>query len=204
MEYKYNVLKRVRQLEEKKGIKYAKTDGRLYVTLKFLYTIIFAYTLIINFLAAAGPAVRLLVNQYTKNNVDNVRNLIVTIIVASVFLIVGRFIIRFREQIWANITFMAVNLLSCVFLLFTFAKELKDGIGFLGYNFSFYWRHAVPLLLLAVLAVWLTVIAVRANIKTDKQYKKVIENIYAQYTLLAENEKLSEEKWEEFLENYNC
>ena len=50
VEYKYNVLKRVRQVEEKNGIIYAKTDGRLYKTLKVLYTVVFAYTLAVNLL----------------------------------------------------------------------------------------------------------------------------------------------------------
>lgn len=200
MDYKYNVLKRVRQIEEKNGIKYAKTDGRLYVTLKVLYTIIFAYTLAINFLFILSN----FIVYYGSENFNYVKVPLVTVTTATVLLIAAFIIMRFKNKVWANYVSGITNILVAVFLVLTFANIMKDSLGLFGYVFSFYWRHAVPLLLLVILAVWLTVIAIRANVKTDKQYKKVIENIYAQYNLSAENEQLSEEQWEEFLENYNC
>ena len=33
-----NVLRRVRMVEEKNGIRYAKTDGKLYLALRIIYT----------------------------------------------------------------------------------------------------------------------------------------------------------------------
>ena len=39
MKLQQNILNRVRQVEEKRGIVYAKTDGKLYKTLKVFYII---------------------------------------------------------------------------------------------------------------------------------------------------------------------
>ena len=200
MDYKYNVLKRVRQVEEKNGIKYAKTDGKLYGTLKVLYTIIFAYTLAINSLFILSN----FIVYYGNENFNSVKVSLVTVTIATLLLIAAFVIMRFKNKVWANYASGITNLLVAVLLVLTFANLMQDSLGLFGYVYSFYWRHAVPLLLIAVFAVWLSVIAIRANIKTDKQYKKVMENIYAQYNLSAENEQLSEEQWEEFLENYNC
>ena len=50
MKMQESVLRRVRAVEEKNGIKYAKTDGKLYKTLRVFYIIIFAYTMVINLL----------------------------------------------------------------------------------------------------------------------------------------------------------
>lgn len=200
MEYKYNVLKRVRQLEEKNGIKYAKTDGRLYGTIKLLYTIVFVYTLVINFLFILSNSIV----YYGDENFNTVKGPLVTVTTATFLLILAFIIMRFKNKVWANFASGITNVLAAVLLVLTFANLMKDSLGLFGYVYSFYWRHAIPLLLLVVFAVWLTVIALRANIKTDKQYKKVMENIYAQYNLSAENGQLSEEQWEEFLENYNC
>lgn len=200
MEYKYNLLKRVRQVEEKNGIKYAKTDGRLYGTLKVLYTIVFAYTLAINVLFILSNSIV----YYGNEKFNSVKVPLVTVTIATLLLIVAFVIMRFKNKVWSNCVSGITNLLVAVLLVLTFANLMEDSTGLFGYVYSFYWRHAVPLLLLAIFAVCLTVIAVRANIKTDKQYKKVMENIYAQYNLSAENEQLSEEQWEEFLENYNC
>lgn len=200
MKMKYNVLQRVRQIEEKNGIKYAKTDGKLYGTLKVLYTIIFAYTLAMNFLFILSN----FIVYYGSENFDSAKTPLVTVTTATLLLIVAFVIMRFENKVWANYASGIINVLVALVLMLTFANLMEDSLGLFGYVYSFYWRHAIPLLLIAVFAVWLTVIAIRANIKTIKQYKKVMENIYAQYNLSAENEQLSEEKWEEFLENYNC
>ena len=79
---------------------------------------------------------------------------------------------------------------------------MEDSLGLFGYKYSFYWRHSVPLALIAVFAIWLSVLALRANIKTKKQYRKITENLYNQYHISEENEQLSEEEWQEFIENY--
>lgn len=64
-----------------------------------------------------------------------------------------------------------------------------------------FWRHFAPLFVLVILMAVTTVIAVRARIKTEKQYKKVLDNLYALYSLNSDD--ISDEQWEAFLEEYD-
>ena len=81
---------------------------------------------------------------------------------------------------------------------FTFGILLKDVIGF---EVSFYWRHLVPLCLLLLLSVALFIIAVRAIAKTQKIYKKIVENIYSSHSISAEESNFTAEEWDEILKN---
>ena len=198
MKMQYNILQRVRQIEEKAGIRYAKADGRLYKTLKVLYVILFAYTMVMNLLYLLGTAL-----VYSgKEAFVEVKNSLIIVVVASIGLVAELVFAKFKNKIWANVTSAVLNLVSCIFLVLNFANLLTDDLGFLGYKFSFYWRHSVPILLIVIFSVWFSVIAVRGIVKTQKQYKKVVENLYEKYNLASENQQLSEEEWEEFLTNY--
>ena len=194
MKYRYNVLEKVRKVEEKNGINYAKTDGKLYKTINVLHILAWVYTLGINILFLLGNLVLMSSNESLEIN----KAPFVTVLTATVLLIVARVIMRFKNQVWANIASGALNLIICPVLAFTFANLMEDSLGLWGLNFSFYWRHAIPLALIIIFGVWLTIIALRANIKTDKQYKKTLENIYNQF----KNQNFSEEQWEDYLKNY--
>jgi len=198
MKMKYNVLQRVRQIEEKKGIIYAKADGRLYKTVKFFYVLFWIYALAMNLLYVFA---NLLVHSGTEV-FASIKNSLITVSIASAVMIIALIIMKFKDQIWSNVTVIALNLLSAVFLILTYANLMEDVVGLWGFKYSFYWRHSVPLAIIAILAVWLCAIALRANLKTNKQYKAVVNNLYEQYNLSAENEQLSEEEWEDFLKNY--
>ena len=82
---------------------------------------------------------------------------------------------------------------------------MKDTLGLFGFKYSFYWRHLAPLVLLVILTVILTAIAVRARVKTEKQYKKVTENLYKLYNVTVGNESdgITDEQWETFLQTYD-
>lgn len=200
MKYQCNVLKRVRQIEEKNGIKYAKTDGKLYGGVKAFYLVASIWTLAMNLLFIIS---NLLVNSLNENFKLQTAPL-ATVAVLTLALVAGFVVMRFKNYIWANFTFGILNLLMPSILCFTFANLMTNINGLWGYSYSFYWRHAMPLLLVAVCGIWLAIIAFRANIKTQKQYKKTLENIYEQYNLSLENENFSEEQWKEYLKNYEC
>ncbi len=191
-----NVLERVRAVEEKRGIKYAKPDGKLYITLKVFYVIAFAYTMGINLLFALGTVI-------SEINFKNLKNSLITVTALSVLLIIALVIMRFKDKLWANITTGVLNVLSSVGLLLSFAVLMKDSLGFMGLKTSFYWRHFIPLVLMIVFSVWLTVIAIRAILKTNSAYKKVVENIYALHKVSAEERNFTEEQWDEILRDYN-
>ena len=193
MKMQESVLMRVRMIEEKNGIKYAKTDGKLYKTLRVLYIITFAYTMAINLLFTAGM---LLVYGGT-DNFTNVANSVISVCICTAVIIAGFVLSFFRFKFAAGVMSIAPE----IFLIPVFGAVMKDDLGFMGFTASFFWRHFAPLALLVILMTATTVIAVRARIKTEKQYKKVTENLYKLYQSTGGD--ISDDQWEEFLKEYD-
>ena len=190
------VLQRVRILEEKRGIKYANTDGKLYHTLRFFCVAFAIWAMCTNLLFILGH----LLTYSGTEQMSQVSGKIITVAVCSVVIIACPFFNKFKLYIISAI----LNVLSTVFLSLQFANMLTDDFGFMGYKTSFYFRHFIPLALMSLLFIWMTAIAVRARIKSDRMYKKVTENLYETYRVnVADGEELSDEKWDEFLKDYN-
>lgn len=194
MKMNESVLKRVRITEEKHGIKYAKTDGPLYRTLRVAYTVLFAYTLGINLLFILGM---LLTHTGTESFNASLKNSLITVTAASGFIIGGYCLSFSRFKLVAGI----VSALPEILLIAVFGRLMEDSLGFLGFTASFYWRHAAPLALLVLLISATTFIAVRARLKTEKQYKKVMDNLYSIYSVGAND--ITDEQWNEFLKDYD-
>ena len=192
------VLKRVRALEEKKGIKYAKPDGKLFKTLKVFYIIAFAYTMAINLLFVLAMFVKVEAELATMSDVFNY---ILSVSVCSVLIIAGLVFSKFKLHLTAGL----LSVMPSVFLIPVYAIPLREDInGILGLKYSFYYKHGIPLFLMILFMSWMTVIAKRAEVKTDRMYKKVTENLFKMYAVAeGEAENLSEEQWDEFLRNYN-
>ena len=193
MKMQESVLRRVRTVEEKNGIKYAKTDGKLYKTLRVLYIITFAYTMAINLLFIAGMA---LVYGGT-DNFKNVANSLISVCVCTAVIIAGFVLSFFRFKLAAGI----ISIVPEIFLIPVFGSVMRDDLGFMGFTVSFFWRHFVPLALLVTLMTATTVIAVRAKFKTEKQYKRVTDNLYKLYK--QNGADITDAQWEEFLKNYD-
>lgn len=193
MKMQESVLRRVRTVEEKNGIKYAKTDGKLYKTLRVLYIITFAYTMAINLLFIAGMA---LVYGGT-DNFKNVANSLISVCVCTAVIIAGFVLSFFRFKLAAGI----ISIVPEIFLIPVFGSVMRDDLGFMGFTVSFFWRHFVPLALLVTLMTATTVIAVRAKFKTEKQYKSVTDNLYKLYK--QNGADITDAQWEEFLKNYD-
>lgn len=185
-----NILEKVRLYEEKRGIIYAKTDGNLYKGIKVFYIIALIYTFGVNSMFLLG-------NILVKSIFDVLKNSVYTVAVLSLALVAAWVIMGFKKYLWAHIVSCVLNALSCVGLILTFGKLLADVIGF---KAKFYYCHLVPLALAVILSVILTIIAVRAILKTQKTYKKIVENIYETYKATEEN-PLTDQEWEEVLKN---
>ncbi len=191
------IINRVEYTQEKYGIKYAKTDGKLYNTLKVFYLITLIYTLGINLLFIVSM---IFVNMENDAFVLD-KNSLITVGCCTLFLISG-LIFTFTEF---KIISSILSIIPLPLMFFCFSVLMKDSLGYFGYKLSFYWRHAVPIVILFALSVWMLVIALRAKIKFEKQYKKTFENVYEIYRSKIGTDDMSAEqtKWEEFLENYN-
>ena len=190
------VLKRVRILEEKRGIKYADTNGKLYITLKVLCIIAAIYAMCTNLLFVLG---HILMYSGTEN-MKEITGELITVSVCTVIIIASLILNKFKVYIVSA----ALNFVSAVFLSLLFARLLADDLGFLGVKTSFYIRHLIPLALMVIFMVWLTVIAVRAKVKLNRMYKKVTENLYNMYRVSeSDADILSDDVWDEFLQNYD-
>ena len=193
MEMQESVLKRVRMIEEKHGITYAKTDGKLYKALRVSYTLLFIYTMGINLLFICG----MLLTRLGTDNFKSILNSLITVIVCTVLIIAGYVLSFTRFKLAAGL----LSALPEIMLIVVFGAIMKDSLGVMGFEVSYFWRHFAPLLILVILMAVTTVIAVRARIKTEKQYKKVLDNLYALYSLNSDD--ISDEQWEAFLEEYD-
>lgn len=193
MKMQESVLRRVRMVEEKNGIKYAKTDGKLYKTLRVLYSLVFIYTVGINLLFISGM---LLVYGGTEK-IANVLNSLISVCVCTALIIAGYVLSFFKFKLAAGI----LSVISEIILIPVFGSVMQDSLGVLGFTASFYWRHLIPLTLLIILMTAATVIALRARLKTEKLYKKVTDNLYEIYHSSGNN--ITDGEWEDFLKNFD-
>ena len=191
MKMQESVLRRVRMVEEKHGITYAKTDGRLYKALRVSYTLLFIYTMGINLLFICG----MLLTRLGTDNFKGILNSLITVIVCTVLIIAGYVLSFTRFKLVSGILSVLPE------IMVVFGAIMKDSLGVMGFKVSYFWRHFAPLLILVILMAVTTVIAVRARFKTEKQYKKVLDNLYALYSLNSDD--ISDEQWEAFLEEYD-
>ncbi len=221
------VLQRVRQIEEKNGIYYAKTDGALYKTVSVFLIIALIYTLGINLLCVAGSALKISslysgtvatidgksyneveyweyqgldAKEMEANILNGNRALMLNAGICAVLLILGFVFNRVRLYIAGGI----ITVSASVYSIFYFMHNLTDSGGVVGLSAKFYWRHLIPLLIIIIAITWLTVLAVRAKVKLGRQYKKVTENLFNMYNVeLKSGEFLSDEQWDEFLKVYD-
>ncbi|MCQ2441437.1 MAG: hypothetical protein MJ076_06060 [Clostridia bacterium] len=191
------IVKRVEFLEEKYGIKYAKTDGKLYNTLKFFYFISLIYILAINQLYIVSM---IFVGSENENYIID-KNSIITVSICSLLLAAGCVFKCTRFKIVGGI----LTILPLPLLFFTFAVKMQDGLGYFGFKASFYWRHAIPIVILFILSSFMLIIALRSTIKFNKEYKKAYDNIYDMYRSQIGYDDMSVEQtdWEEFLKTYD-
>ncbi len=79
------VLARVREVEKKRGIKYATTDGGLYKTLKFFYTVAGIWMFLMNLFFILG----FIVMYSGTENMSEALNSIITVSVCTLCIVAG-------------------------------------------------------------------------------------------------------------------
>lgn len=140
---------------------------------------------------------RYAVNTPGTDNFKSILNSLITVIVCTVLIIAGYVLSFTRFKLVSGI----LSVLPEIMLVVVFGSIMKDSLGVMGFTPSYFWRHFAPLLILVILMAATTVIAVRARIKTEKQYKKVLDNLYALYSVNTND--ISDEQWEIFLAEYD-
>ena len=194
MKYYDGVMQRVKKIEEKNAIFYARPDGKLYNAFKFMYILFFAY--------GAFNILAFILGIYIKYK-DFLSDFAVDILTPTVSLVLmlAGFVLLLKK---VHIAGAALNTVPAVLMIFFFREKLLDEFTIDSVHPKYYWRHLVPMLLVILCCVWMGVIAVRAHLKFKSQYTRVTENLYNLYKInAAGGEDVSEEQWEEFLERYD-
>ena len=188
------VLKRVREIEFKRGITYAKTDGNLYKGLKVLFILSYLWLFVTCTMMILGHLILM------DGGVEIDKNFVITSAVCAGVTLIG-FILMLLKQ---HIAGFATYLISAIFLIFQISSVLKYDLGFGGYRTDFYIYYLLPAALAVIFSAVMTLIAIRAEIKVNSLYKKVTENLYEKYRIEAKDTvNMTDSQWEEFLKNYN-
>ena len=195
MKMRENVLKKVRMVEERKGIVYAKKGGYGYVRLRFLYTLVMHILLVLGL--------------WTLGELKNFRLELTIMGVCTALIIAGYIAIRLRDDLIPHVNLDLVSgivsILSESALIVLFSKMLeKDVIISKVFRFKkvYYYRHLIPLTLMILAIIGMTIIAIRAKLILKKRYKQVMENLYESYRE-KQGENFSETEWLAFLETYD-
>ncbi len=192
-----SILKRVEQIEYKLGINYAKTKGKLYSSMRVINLLGVIYLFGINFLFCVSA----LMNSANGNQI--VSNQTVILISIATLLEITGVIFSFTDL---KIVGGILGILPLPYLTFVFAK-LCEGYtsGWFGYTLNFYVRHLSSYVFILIASGFMLFIALRQKIKTNREYKRIINNIYVNYKnqFIPKDSEVSDEDWEQFIEDYD-
>ncbi len=197
------VLQKLEQNRIKRGIIPLNT-GLKFKLSKLLYFLSLVYAAFTTLVFIVGVAMKAAFSQdsfwefISERTVDYS-----TAIIGLALLIVG-FVLTFKKYRTVTTASLALilTLISAVVLIFFFKNELIDSLTDKVFV-KFYWRHLIPLGLTAILSAIVCGLDLAEKIKVNREYSSILEAIYETYKKTADNDEISEEEWDEFLESYN-
>lgn len=187
------VLQRTYRYQEKNGIYYNKTNGKVYKWLTALMCVPFLYLMAMNIFYLFSVGVFCYFDGATSKAISTLS----IVSVCTLSIIIG-FIMSFKKF---KISGLVAQLLPLPVLLVTFGYYLKEPVVF-SFKASFYYRHFIPIVLHLIVLCIMLVIAVREMLIIKRDYKKVYQGLYEQYST-QNPDTVSEEGWEEFLKGIN-
>lgn len=131
---------------------------------------------------------------------ENFKGLVI-VSFATILIIAGLVLIRYKQHLISGI----ISFIPEVCLIYLFTGFFKDNLeGLFGLRYDYYLRHGIPLAIMVISIVGMTVIAVKGEVKLNREYKKVVESLYSDFIAQeGDAENVSEEKWTEYLKNYD-
>ena len=188
-----NILECVEKYKYKYGIYYAIDGGRLVSTLSVISYFVWIYTIFMTALFIISTSFMLSVGSADFNYIANSFS---TICIGAGVMIAGAVLYLCKQKILGA----AATIVAQPVMVMAYFHITRNSAGIL--NMSFYWRHAVPAVILFGLSVWIMIVLIRAKIKTNKLYDMLVEGLYKQYGK-NDGETLTETEWDEFLTQYN-
>ena len=188
-----NILECVEKYKYKYGISYAIDGGRLVSTLSVISYFVWIYTIFMTALFIISTSFMLSVGSADFNYIANSFS---TICIGAAVMIAGAVLYLCKQKILGA----AATIVAQPVMVMAYFHITRNSAGIL--NMSFYWRHAVPAVILFGLSLWIVIVLIRAKIKTNKLYDMLVEGLYKQYGK-NDGETLTETEWDEFLTQYN-
>ena len=187
-----NILEYVEKYKYKYGISYAQDGGSLVKALSIIIKVIWSYSFFMLALSILSFGVNFGIGKLEYSKFSNV---FITTIICTVAMIVAAVLFMCRQKIAGLI----VAVITQPFIVLAYEPISVYGIGYVA---GFYWKYAVPAALFVLFAAVLIFVLIRANVKTNKLYNKLVDGLYKQYGT-RDGEKLTDDQWQEFLSTYN-
>lgn len=186
------LLKKTEEYRQKNGIYVTDEKSKTYVGFKLAATFSLVWVMATNILIILS-FLYFYFDGSAKGDIET------PIVVGSLTaLTLTGFIFSMCGNHYIGAPIVAVSNLSS-FLLFMHLQTDVANSYEIGLQESFYYRHAIPLLLLTICVISLAYIGIRAKNQLKRDAKQVIGKMYA--TLKDKTPDFSEEVWNRYLEN---
>lgn len=199
MKKNQKILERIEFLTVKYGKKLARSDGKLFKTLKVFYILSFAYYSFISLMVSLLMILHLtdgegISKEVLKNYLSYEGTTCAFFIITIISFVL--FCVKFK------LTGLIMNIVTQPVFIILEARFFK-GNDFSRLNLygDFYWKHFIPALLILIFSIFMAVIIIRERVYISREYKKITERVYGEFK--RGNDTLSEEEWNEFFENYD-
>ncbi|MBQ0083724.1 MAG: hypothetical protein KBS52_03035 [Clostridiales bacterium] len=179
-----NLLKMVRDYQYKKSICYPKTHERIYCNLRIYYILAFAYLIIVSAILIMGLA-------FTK--ASDKSYLINTCIASALY--TAAFVLMFFKR---DLIGLILNIAATFFKALPLIPTQILNADVVDIKPAFYWEHLLPVVLLFIGSIWMSIISTRERRLVRRDKKIVLTNLYNEH----HTEDMSEEDWENFVNNY--
>ncbi len=187
-----NILEYVEKYKYKYGISNVSDNKRIMNVLTVLGAICWCYAFFMAMIFIIGTSMQIKLGFV---DFDFFKNSFYSIITGTVLMVASAVLLCCRQKLIACI----VGIISQPVMVIAFSHLMRDPIGDL--KLSFYWRHAIPAVLLVLFAVIILFFLLNGIVKDNKLYNMLVEGLYKQYGT-RDGEKLTDDEWNEFLSNY--
>lgn len=185
MKYNKNILSLVDEYQYKEAITYPKTSERIYANLKIAAVVFYIYQLIFGGLLLLG-----LIFTAGKSEDVKLQNTAISLILYTL-----AFVLMFFKL---NLVCFVLNIVATIFKTLPLVPMLIMNSGVRDVNPVFYWQHLIPMILILIISLSMCIISTREKYLIDRDYKIVLNKIYNKY----HHDEMTEEEWEEFINNY--
>ena len=185
------LLKKTEEYRQKHGISVMDERSTVYLGFKLVATISLVWVVATNILIVLS-----FLYLYFDGNAKGDLQTPITVGILTAVTIIG-FIFSMCGKHYVGAPIATVSN-AASFLLFMYLQSDVANSYEIGLKESFYYRHAIPLVLLTVCIIAIAYIGIRAKILLKRDAKQVVGKMYV--TLKDATPDFSEEIWHEYLE----